>query len=126
MDDQLIDETQLLESFPLWTVVDAAIQQSRGLPHSIAIFQASDFGRFVPMFTDFDLAKRFTDETSLPNKRPLRLKTAQALRSILRDVEKIGVVLAGIDISLGPPRSGRFCQIQALLKPSKVLKLIPP
>jgi hypothetical protein len=126
MGDQLIDENQLLESFPLWTLVDAAIQQSRGLPHSIAILQTNDFGRFVPVFTDFDLAKRFTDETPVPNKRPLRLKTAQSLRSILRDVEKMGVVHAGIDISLGPPRSGRFCQIQAMLKPSKVLRLIPP
>ncbi len=119
MGDQLIDENQLLMTFPLWTVVDAAIQQSRGLPHSIAILHTNDFGRFVPVFTDLDMARRFAEETPLPNRRPLQFKTAQGLRSILRDVEKMGVAHAGIDISFGPKRSGRFCKIQALLKAFK-------
>jgi hypothetical protein len=111
-------------TFPVWTVVDA--EQFRGtqnIVRSLPVIGSDELGKFFPVFTDDDLAKRFIEDWPLPGKAPLQLITPRALWDVLTELKPLGCGHVGIDVSLRPTIRGRFYPISEVLE---ALKVDPP
>jgi hypothetical protein len=103
--------------FPVWTIVDLQRFKQSGLAGSVTVMMGSDgIGRFLSMFTDVDLAKRFIEDCPLPGKGPLALATPKALLAVLSDFEKIVKgEHVGIDVSSKPKITGRFYPVREII-----------
>lgn len=59
MADEAFDADEFVLHLPLWTIANKKICEEKGLTPAIATFITPEFGRFVPLFSDNDLAVRF-------------------------------------------------------------------
>lgn len=115
--DEPFDHAVFEIPFPVWTIVDVAEHQKRGLPHSVKVLETPEHGKVLPLFTDADLAKTWIERQPLPGKAPLRMMTARLLYTLLTDYKRFGGNYVGIDLSKSTAGtiSGRFCPVQELL-----------
>jgi hypothetical protein len=116
--DEPFDHTVFEIPFPVWTIVDVAEHQKRGLPHSVKVLETPEHGPVLPLFTDADLAKTWIERQPLPGKAPLRMMTARLLHTLLTDYkQRFRGNYVGIDMSKSKAglMSGRFCPVQELL-----------
>lgn len=98
MADELFDAEEFAAQLPVWAIIDEAKFHQHGLIPSIVSLTAQDVGRFVPLFTDLDLAKQAIADLGVPGKVPLILKTLKAVRVVMTDLESVGCEHVGIDL----------------------------
>jgi hypothetical protein len=126
VEDTHYDEEPFIIGLPAWTIADLVLHRSAGLPYSAVIMNSDPLGRFVPIFTDDDLATRFIEDGALEGITAVALDSFRALRFLLTDKEAIGVENVGVDVSFKPPKRGRFWPIHEVLQDIAASEETPP
>jgi hypothetical protein len=114
-DELAPDPNDLVLSYPVFAIAEAKGRKKLGLLRSITTFSAAGFGKFLPLFTDVEVAKETIRDAGLRGKAPLEFQTPQALLAVLRDFQDAGCATVAFDFTVWASSPGRFYKISEIL-----------
>jgi hypothetical protein len=119
MADEFPAEGGFLFQFPLWVVVNKEKYATKGFVPSLQVLRSPERPKFVPVFTEEELANRVIQELDYDGCGLVKLLVPEALRKLAHDCERIGVTHVCFDLDVRPGAHhharGRFISVQNLL-----------
>jgi hypothetical protein len=119
MADEFPAEGKFLIRFPLWVVVNKEKYAAKGFVPSLQVLRSPERPKFVPVFSEGELANRVIQELDYDGCGLVKLLVPEALRKLAHDCERIGVthVCFDLDMRHGDHHHarGRLISVQNLL-----------
>jgi hypothetical protein len=117
--DSMIEGGQFLIQLPAFTLGDLVVPTGGGDPVPTTILlRCPEYGAFLPLFTDLDLAKQALKSLGAPGQVILEVPSAATVRDLVRwHIDDGRATHVGIDVSVFPDgHSGLFAPIREALE----------